>query len=158
MNNKELTEIRFLREKYNNTLENIINLTHFINTYSNYFKDNESINAINRIKDYRQKLSTENIITNNKINKIVNKISKDCPHTIIASKMCPFCNKKFSYTNGDNTKYVIETNYIYDINDIMDLVISSNSYNEATNKILTYYNNLQFSENIKIKRLTNEKE
>ena len=164
MNNVEILKIRELRKEKENDENQIKELYDFLYTYKKAFKYSESIKAINRIRTYVLKKCDRSKEIDGEVENIAIKIGVNCSHQIIINGafryVCQICYMGFKSMEEipQSTKYLINDFKWENRCDKTDeLVLNSENEDEAIGKILDYYGNLQYSEDIEIKEINNEK-
>lgn len=165
MNNKEIIEINELKKEKREIKEELKQLMNFLNNYRHSFNYKESISALERIHKYFCKQCDRETKIDEEIQTIADKIGVNCKHRILVeiplSHECPICKKIYTYRDSlpDTTEYII-SDYKYDkeSNKLDEIVLASSNEETANEAILAYFNNLQYSQNVKIKirRKTNE--
>jgi len=161
MNNKEILKIKNLKEEKDKICEELRKIMGFINAYGNSFKYRESIEAIERINEYVNKIRSRAKKIDVEIKKYSTLIGKNCNHHILIDKIfvyeCPICKMSYKYSEGlpKTTKYIIsnfeEENEFAIIDEI---VLNSLNEEKAENQLLSCFSDLQYSQNVKIRRLT----
>lgn len=157
MNNKEVLEIKSLKEKKKDIMKILMNIRKIL-IYKKSFKYQESIDALNKIEEYRSCKCKEYKDIEEQIKEIAQKLSKNCNHSIIIGETleneCPFCKTTYEYDVPNTSKYFIEKlNYDEEIDNIDKIVLDSKNEEVATERLLNYFNELQYSKDVKIKRL-----
>ena len=159
MNNKEIIEINELKKEKKEIKKELKQIMNFLQNYENSFNYPESIKALESIHKYFSKQYDRKAKIDEEIQTIADKIGVNCQHRILIeiplSHECPICKKNYSYRESlpSTAEYII-SNYKYeeDNSKLDQIVLGSSNESSANEAILTYLNNLQYSENIKIRR------
>ena len=159
MNNKEIIQINELKKEKKEIKKELKQIMKFLQNYENSFNYSESIKALERIHEYSCKQYNRKAKIDEEIQIIADKISVNCQHRILIeiplSHECPICKKNYSYRESlpSTAEYII-SNYKYeeDNSKLDQIVLGSSDESSANEAILAYLNNLQYSENIKIRR------
>jgi len=122
---------------------------------------NAADEAIERINEYVNKIRSRAKKIDVEIKKYSTLIGKNCNHHILIDKIfvyeCPICKMSYKYSEGlpKTTKYIIsnfeEENEFAIIDEI---VLNSLNEEKAENQLLSCFSDLQYSQNVKIRRLT----
>lgn len=159
MNNKEIIQINELKKEKKEIKKELKQIMKFLQNYENSFNYSESIKALERIHEYFCKQYDRKAKIDEEIQIIADKIGVNCQHRILVeiplSHECPICKKNYSYHESlpSTAEYII-SNYKYeeDNSKLDQIVLGSSDETSANEAILAYLNNLQYSENIKIRR------
>lgn len=159
MNNKEIIEINELKKEKKEIKKELKQIMNFLQNYENSFIYPESVKALKRIHKYFSKQYDRKAKIDEEIQTIANKIGVNCQHRILIeiplSHECPICKKNYNYHESlpSTAEYII-SNYKYeeDNSKLDQIVLGSSDETSANEAILAYLNNLQYSENIKIRR------
>lgn len=94
---KKMKEIKELNIKITELINFINEIDNFVNTKGKYYTNDESIEALNKIKEILTIKREEYKIKNDKIIKIKNRLQKSCNHEIIIgddlNTYCTICKK-----------------------------------------------------------------
>ena len=154
MYNEELLKIRALSEESNDILENAKLIKRFLYYHGKDFKYLESIEALQRIKIYLSTILGRRKEIDLEVENIRGDLAKTCSHSIYINEYpyyCPICGNKVK--EGSKTRFIIDK---FDKDkygeEIENIVLDSKDESEAENKLLNYFNGLQFTDNVKIRR------
>lgn len=160
MNNNEIIKIKELKQEKRKIINELQQINQLLSRYKYSFKYKESIEALKRIDTYCQDQSNKSKEIDQNIAEIAETLEKNCNHKIIINHLlnfeCPICKKNFEYnTLPLTTEYIIENiNDENDLNSIDEIILNSVDEKSAEKDILNHVNNLQYSNNIKIRRKT----
>ena len=164
MNNLEISKIIELKKEKGICENEIREIYHFLSAYEKSFKYFESIKALKKIRTYANEKDDKSKEIDEKIKNIAKVMEINCSHKIIISGTfkydCPICYMSFKSMKElpESTKYLInDYNWEEESDKTDELVLDSENEDEAIRKILDYYGNLQYSEDIEIKEVNNEK-
>lgn len=144
-----------IRKKIENQNYKIETISTFLSKYESYYSNEESIQALKRIKLFlsNQKQLLDNL--NNELKQIDEQLKRNCKHEIIINgEYCAFCKTKFHHNDIPKTSlFIIKSTNIMDLIKI-DQIIKNNT---IESNYLTYLEDqldeLQYSTDIKVKRL-----
>ena len=160
MNNKEILEINELKNKKKEIMETFKKIRRIL-MYKSSFNYPESIEALKRIDEYDDKKREEYKSIDLQIKEISEELSKNCTHPIILEKSldneCPFCKTVYEYSSDipETSRYLIENiNFDKQRDSIDQIVLNSENEEIASEILMNYFNELQYSDNVKIRRLT----
>lgn len=161
MNNEEILKIKSLKEEKRNIRTEIHQIIKFKDIYGSSFKYQDSIDSLNRIHEYFCKQCDRSKEIDQEIAMIAKILGKSCNHYILLryylAYECPICKMTYQYSNNfpSTNEYVIsDFDYDKETNIIDEMVLNSSDEETAESKILNYFNELQYSNDVKIRRRT----
>ena len=159
MNNKEILKMDELNKKKEKIQNMIYEMGRFLNTYEREFKYEESKKALEKINLYLNNKREEIKRIDEEIKNISEELGKNCSHKIHLNYLliheCPICKKRYEYNNvPENAEYEIsDFDYKNEAKNVDKIVLDSKSEEEANEKILSYFSDLQYSRGVKIRRI-----
>ena len=156
MFNEELLKIRKLHEESKENLKEAKIIRSLLIYHKDSFKYEESIVALEKIKVYLKELRDKFDNLNLNIQEIRSDIGTKCNHSIYINEYpyyCAICGNNVE--ENDTTEFIIDK---FDKGKhgekIEDIVLDSKDENEAKERLLNFFNNLQFTDKVKISRKT----
>lgn len=156
MFNEELLKIRDLQKEREETLKNAKIIKSILVYHKDSFKYEESIKALESINIYLKELWDKFDKLGLNIEEIRSDIGASCTHSIYINEYpyyCALCGNKAK--DNDKTEFIVDK---FDKEKhgekIEDIVLDSKDENEAKENLLNYFNSLQFTDNVKIRRKT----
>ena len=150
MTKEQYMEIRNAEKELDECEANIKKLENFFETYKDFIEDfynSYTIEAIKKIKRYKELLSYKSKLLNNKLENIRNKYERICKHEIVLclnryvglkdedlAYKCQLCGNRLHYKELTKETIIIDSEFLY--------------YDEYIQKAIDYIidNNLEFSE------------
>lgn len=157
MNNEELLKIKELKREKDKIKNEMRQIRSILSSYKRTFKYQESISAIDRIQAYLYKQSDRREELDKEIENITKLLGENCNHHILIkyslTHECPIC-KMTCNNEFPSTEYVIsDFDYYSESDNIDEIVLNSSNEQIAYNQMLNYLNALQYSQNVKIRRI-----
>lgn len=158
MINKLKQDYEDLTCKFSDLRLQIAQLNTFLKRQDKIYSRKESIDALNKIRKFLEIKGDEEVQIQNELELLRRQIDELCSHRVIikygSNLVCPVCSEQF-YVIADSTIYEVETDNSKDFNTIIKL-FEENS-NESSLVDENILEEIQYSYDVKVRRLKNEK-
>lgn len=154
MINKLKKDYENLTRKFCDLRSQIAELNTFLEKQSKIYSRKESIDALNKIREFLEIKGDEEVQMHKDLNVLRIKIDDACGHSVVIKKwsdwVCPVCGKYF-YVIPDCTIYGVETDDSKTFNAIMKLVEEYLNENRLIDENIL--EEIQYSYDVKVRRL-----
>lgn len=161
MNNKEILEIKKLREEKEEIRKKFKIIKFYMKNYKDSFHYKESLEAIDKNEKYMQMLMDRIKEIDIFIDEYAKVLSTNCHHRIMVYSIlkyeCPICKMKYQYEKlfPDTVEFVIDNINYEEERDIIDnIVMNGENKDLVEQELIDYFTELQYRKNVKVRRRT----